>query len=337
MTRLALLFAVAVACTTALGAGAATTAPHVPAVESRQIAAYFGQTYLPAWLPPGYVYARWDPIEGSVGAFGEYLVIVFGNHGRQLRWTVDTPQDSQEYSHGDCVKRPSGRIIRVNGKQIVYSSGAVGQDGDSLSQQEQSDHRLECLQRQRGDTEPHRRIGSRHRLSRSYHRGVGLPAETHMGAVHLTVADLERSLAYYEQQIGLRVLGARRRHCRARHRSHAARPERGGGRTARRRLRGALSFCAARSEPSRPRPLARPRGARPRPAPGALGSRRQRGDLSPRPRPPRHRDLCRPAARALGGRGLGAHDDTPAERRRPLRRARRPGDRAVRRARRTAR
>jgi catechol 2,3-dioxygenase len=27
-----------------------------------------------------------------------------------------------------------------------------------------------------------------------------------MGAVHLTVADLERSLAYYEQQIGLRVL-----------------------------------------------------------------------------------------------------------------------------------
>ncbi len=33
-----------------------------------------------------------------------------------------------------------------------------------------------------------------------------LPAETHMGAVHLTVADLERSLAYYETQIGLRVL-----------------------------------------------------------------------------------------------------------------------------------
>jgi catechol 2,3-dioxygenase len=32
-----------------------------------------------------------------------------------------------------------------------------------------------------------------------------LPADTRMGAVHLTVADLERSLAYYEQQIGLRV------------------------------------------------------------------------------------------------------------------------------------
>src|SRR3954452_1068 len=32
-----------------------------------------------------------------------------------------------------------------------------------------------------------------------------LPAATRMGAVHLTVADLDRSLAYYEQQIGLRV------------------------------------------------------------------------------------------------------------------------------------
>jgi len=32
-----------------------------------------------------------------------------------------------------------------------------------------------------------------------------LPADARMGAVHLTVADLDRSLAYYETQIGLRV------------------------------------------------------------------------------------------------------------------------------------
>jgi catechol 2,3-dioxygenase len=32
-----------------------------------------------------------------------------------------------------------------------------------------------------------------------------LPPDTRMGAVHLTVSDLERSLAYYEQQIGLGV------------------------------------------------------------------------------------------------------------------------------------
>ncbi len=32
-----------------------------------------------------------------------------------------------------------------------------------------------------------------------------LPPQTRMGAVHLTVADLDRSIAYYETQIGLRV------------------------------------------------------------------------------------------------------------------------------------
>jgi catechol 2,3-dioxygenase len=34
-----------------------------------------------------------------------------------------------------------------------------------------------------------------------------VPPETRMGAVHLTVADLDRSLAYYETQIGLQVHG----------------------------------------------------------------------------------------------------------------------------------
>jgi catechol 2,3-dioxygenase len=34
---------------------------------------------------------------------------------------------------------------------------------------------------------------------------AGLPAATHMGTVELTVADLERSLAYYEREIGLQV------------------------------------------------------------------------------------------------------------------------------------
>jgi catechol 2,3-dioxygenase len=36
--------------------------------------------------------------------------------------------------------------------------------------------------------------------------GASLPAETAMGAVHLTVSDLERSLAYYRSAIGLEVL-----------------------------------------------------------------------------------------------------------------------------------
>ena len=38
--------------------------------------------------------------------------------------------------------------------------------------------------------------------------GFRLPAGTHVGAVHLQVSDLPRSLAYYEQVIGLRTLTA---------------------------------------------------------------------------------------------------------------------------------
>src|SRR3954453_10795135 len=37
--------------------------------------------------------------------------------------------------------------------------------------------------------------------------GSQLPDRTTVGAVHLTVSDLTRSLAYYEEAIGLRVLG----------------------------------------------------------------------------------------------------------------------------------
>ena len=38
-----------------------------------------------------------------------------------------------------------------------------------------------------------------------------VPPDTRMGAVHLTVADLGRSIDYYESAIGLRVHRARRR------------------------------------------------------------------------------------------------------------------------------
>lgn len=40
----------------------------------------------------------------------------------------------------------------------------------------------------------------------SAERGMRLPADTAMGPVHLTVADLERSVAYYEGSVGLAVL-----------------------------------------------------------------------------------------------------------------------------------
>src|SRR5919197_722225 len=37
-------------------------------------------------------------------------------------------------------------------------------------------------------------------------RDMALPAETHMGPVHLTVSDLERSLDYYRRVVGIEVL-----------------------------------------------------------------------------------------------------------------------------------
>jgi hypothetical protein len=96
-------------------------------VERERIIAYFGSTYLPTWLPPGFVFSRWDPRTGSAGAYGEYLDLVFGKHGDLLRWTVDDPEDPQTSSHDDCSTHPFGSIHRVGGKRIVYFGGVVGQ------------------------------------------------------------------------------------------------------------------------------------------------------------------------------------------------------------------
>ena len=40
--------------------------------------------------------------------------------------------------------------------------------------------------------------------------GYRLPSETRLGAAHLLVSDLERSLEYYQQVIGLRVVSRER-------------------------------------------------------------------------------------------------------------------------------
>ncbi len=126
---------------------------------------------------------------------------------------------------------------------------------------------------------------------------------TRLGAVHLTVTDLDRSVAFYQDAIGLRLhqredpaaaMGAGG--------DDLARPRRGAGRPSRR-------------PPRRPLPLrpadAEPRGARPRaPAPrrdahadrGRLRPRHLRGDLPSRPRRQRHRARRRPPARGRGRR-----------------------------------
>ena len=157
-----------------------------------------------------------------------------------------------------------------------------------------------------------------------------------MGAVHLTVSDLARSLDYYERAIGLETL------------------ESGAGPAPRSAAAGRELLVLVEEPGARPsdpstglyhfallvpeRPaLARwlAHAARDRVSlDRALRPLRERGDLPPRPGRARDRDLRRPAARAVGRHRRRADDDPPARRRQPPRRARRPRDRAVRRARR---
>ena len=127
-------------------------------------------------------------------------------------------------------------------------------------------------------------------------------SDARMGAVHLSVADLERS------RVVLRVRARAARDARgdgatvdARRRPAGA--DRGAGRGARGRLRRAVPLRAARARAGRPRALARARGALAGAADRAVGSLRQRGDLPARPRRARDRGLLGPAARALGRPG----------------------------------
>ena len=141
-----------------------------------------------------------------------------------------------------------------------------------------------------------------------------LPATLTLGPVSLTVSDLDRSVAWYQRALGLRV--------------HAPRgDDRRRSATARATVvvlaRGPAG--APRRPPRRPLPLRAalpdPRGARPRrdaavgdadADPGRLRPRHPRGDLPARPRRQRHRARRRPPARAVAEPAWA----TPAARRR---------------------
>ena len=127
MIRLVTCCVLALALAIAAGAGADAQPQYVPATDSQQIVAYFGSTLLPAWLPPGYVYSRWDPITGSADALGDYLNVYFGDHGQRLSWTVDLSADPQEVSHIECSAHPDGHKVKVNGRTVVYFGAANGQ------------------------------------------------------------------------------------------------------------------------------------------------------------------------------------------------------------------
>ena len=120
------LLMVAAAGVVVLPAAASRTTP-VPSGAQRQIVAYFGRTYLPGWLPPGYVFAKWHSQAGSASAYGESLVVDFGKHGDQVQWTVGDAADPAGYGGDACSSHPYGaRYIRVGTRRIVFQSGNHG-------------------------------------------------------------------------------------------------------------------------------------------------------------------------------------------------------------------
>ena len=131
--------------------------------------------------------------------------------------------------------------------------------------------------------------------------------DTHMGLVELSVSDLDRSLAYWQDAIGLRVLS--RENGTAELGADATPLVRFVEEPGARPAQGYTGlFHVALLVPDRPSLGALPRARRPRadPTDRALRPRRERGDLPPRPGLPRDRDLRRPPARAVGGPGLAA-------------------------------
>ena len=106
----------------------AASAP-VPRSEQQRIVASFGRTYLPGWLPSGYVFSRWESHPGSATAYGDILLVAFGKHGDLIQWTVGDASDPGGYAGDACSKHPYGAVFyRIDGRRIVFQSGNHGAD-----------------------------------------------------------------------------------------------------------------------------------------------------------------------------------------------------------------
>lgn len=102
----------------------------VPGLDQRRIVAEFGRTYLPGFMPSGYIFVRWSVVEGSSGAAGEWPQVLFGNHGRLVQWTVEHAQDPQTTSYQACTQHKpfANKIFHRGGRTLYYNGGAVGQE-----------------------------------------------------------------------------------------------------------------------------------------------------------------------------------------------------------------
>lgn len=104
----------------------------VPQPDRDRIAARFGATYIPRWLPPGFVYVGWKELPGSASAYGTFLEIDFASRGSVLEWVVGDGRDPDRYGYNACLPRPNitpsygDRILYVKKQRVVFVHGNHG-------------------------------------------------------------------------------------------------------------------------------------------------------------------------------------------------------------------
>lgn len=100
----------------------------IPAGTLRQIAAEFGDdTYVPAFLPAGFVYTSWNIEQRSPIYLGKELSIKFAMHGTLLVWTV---RDNREEDGEDSYQDPVAAVI--DGRTITYGRGIHGDEARTV-------------------------------------------------------------------------------------------------------------------------------------------------------------------------------------------------------------
>ena len=106
------------------GRGASSPLPNT---ERQRILALFGSTYLPSWIPPGFVYVQWKSKPGSASVYGNFLEVDFANHGSLLEWVVGDSRDPDYYGNDACSRHPfNARVYVQNGRRVVFQAGNHG-------------------------------------------------------------------------------------------------------------------------------------------------------------------------------------------------------------------
>jgi hypothetical protein len=109
---------------------AAFASTPVPATERTKIVAQLGSTYLPTWLPPGYIFTQWQT-QAEAHAFGTDLVVSFGRDGDLVQWTVGDARDPNLYAHDVCYGHSfMPRYFTFDGRRVTYNPG---NDGDAAT------------------------------------------------------------------------------------------------------------------------------------------------------------------------------------------------------------